>query len=390
MSGGQDVLGMVAGGASLLSLSVQLAESAATLKGLYHDTRNAPEALNHLAHEIETVSLDLKLIERKGQSEACGASLLNQCLENCQMHAEEIQQLTDQLSLKLGEVFLSGMVDTLVREQVIDTLLNDLDHAQNVLQQDVLEFHRQERDRRWRLRAAGGAQPHRGHQYSDIAVRENARAHFGDVYITNYGPPSQETVTDLQIYSSTLQKQPGEPQRPMRERKSGPHWGDQRSTAMQRTIQTYTDELRREFGQVVQRAQASLIQELEEVSPRLISSNQLEKSDEIASDSAGRRRSRNPRNIAFRLRLKVPAWFSTRVWEIAKVDAQQGQGWDLCFRTFNRRPNDSEVFKCCRHGELHGLKKLIQAGEASLFDVDESGGNLFAVSMMVSNIYAQS
>jgi hypothetical protein len=77
MSGGQDVLGMVAGGASLLSLSVQLAESAATLKRLYHDTRNAPEALNDLAHGIESVSLDLKLIERNGQAETYGADLLD-------------------------------------------------------------------------------------------------------------------------------------------------------------------------------------------------------------------------------------------------------------------------------------------------------------------------
>jgi hypothetical protein len=178
MSGGQDVLGMVAGGASLLSLSVQLAESAATLKGLYHDTRDAPEALNVLAHGIETVSLDLKLIERKRQSEACGADLLNQCLENCQRHAEEIQQLTNQLSLKLGEVFLSGMFDTLVREQVPDTLLDDLDHAQNTLQQDVLEFHGQEMARRWRLRTTGGVQPRRGHEYSDIAVREHISVMF--------------------------------------------------------------------------------------------------------------------------------------------------------------------------------------------------------------------
>jgi hypothetical protein len=236
MSGGQDVLGMVAGGASLLSLSVQLAESAATLKGLYHDTRDAPEALNVLAHGIETVSLDLKLIERKRQSEACGADLLNQCLENCQRHAEEIQQLTNQLSLKLGEVFLSGMFDTLVREQVPDTLLNDLDHAQNTLQQDVLEFHGQEMARRWRLRTTGGVQPRRGHEYSDIAVRENARAHFGDVYITNYGPPSQETVTYLQLSSPTLQKRRGEPQRPLYGSEDLLHECNQRSAAVQRTV----------------------------------------------------------------------------------------------------------------------------------------------------------
>jgi hypothetical protein len=390
MSGGQDVLGMVARGAGLLSLSLQLADSAATLKRLYHDARNAPEALNRLAHEIETVSLDLKLIERKGQSEACGADLLNQCLERCQRHAVDIQQLTDRLSLKLGRVFLFGNVDTVVREQVLDMLLDDLDHTQNTLQQDVLEFHRQEMARRWRLRATSSLQPTRGHEYSNIAVRDHARLHIGDVYTTNYmyGPPSQQTVADPEVYSSTRQERLREYQRSIREGEQGPRKRDQRSTAMQRTIQTYTDQLGRELGLVVQRTRASLIQDLENVSPRLISSYQLESPDEVASNSAGRRRSRNSRNVAFRVRLKVPAWFSTRVWEIAKVDAQQG--WDLCFRTFNRRPNDSDVFGCCVSGDLDRLKLLVQAGKASPFDVNESGDNLFAVSIIVSNTHAQS
>jgi hypothetical protein len=390
MSGGQDVLGMVARGAGLLSLSLQLADSAATLKRLYHDTRNAPEALNRLAHEIETVSLDLKLIERKGQSEACGADLLNQCLERCQRHAADIQQLTDRLSLKIGRVFLFSNVDTVVREQVLDMLLDDLDHTQNTLQQDVLEFHRQEMARRWRLRATSSLQPTRGHEYSNIAVRDHARLHIGDVYTTNYmyGPPSQQAVADLEIRASTRQKQLVDSHRLIRENEDGPHWGDQRSTVMQRTVQTYTDNLTREFGLIVQRTQASLIQELDAVPPSLIRPDRPEKSDEIASNSAGRRRSRNTKNVAFRLRLKVPAWFSTRVWEIAKVDAQQG--WDLCFRTFNQRPNALHVFWDCRLGNLHALKQLIQAGEASLLDVDGSGGNLFAVSIVLSDIYAQS
>jgi hypothetical protein len=258
MSGGQDVLGMVAGGASLLSLSVKLAESAATLKRLYHDARNAPEALVDLAHGIETVSLDLRLIER------------NWCLEWCQRHAADIQQLTDQLSLKLGRVLLSGKGDIVVREQILDTLLHDLNHAQTTLQQTLEEFHEQETDRRWRLRATGGVRSHRGHEYSNIAVRDHARLHIGDVYM--YGPPSQQTVANPEIYASTRHKRTGDSQRPIRGSEDGSYQGNQRSTAMRRAIQTYTDNVTREFGLAVHR----LIQELEEVSPRLISSDRLE------------------------------------------------------------------------------------------------------------------
>jgi hypothetical protein len=74
------------------------------------------------------------------------------------------------------------------------------------------------------------------------------------------------------------------------------------------------------------------------------------------------------------------------VWEIAKVDAQQGQGWDLCFRAFNRRPNDSEVFLRCEWGDLEGLQHLIRNGEASLFDVDEHGNNLISVTVSIITI----
>jgi hypothetical protein len=377
MSGGQDVLGMVAGGASLLSLSVKLAESAATLKRLYHDARNAPEALVDLAHGIETVSLDLRLIERNGQTETYGADLLNRCLEWCQRHAADIQQLTDQLSLKLGRVLLSGKGDIVVREQILDTLLHDLNHAQTTLQQTLEEFHEQEMDRRWPLRATGAVRSHRGHEYSNIAVRDHARLHIGDVYM--YGPPSQQTVANPEIYASTRQKRTGESQRPIRGSEDGPYQGNQRSTAMRRAIQTYTDNVTREFGLAVHRNRASLIQELEEVSPRLISSDRLEKSNQIVSNSPGTIRSRKARKVAFRVKLRAPAWFSDRVWEIAKVDAQQG--WDLCFRTFNQRPDNAHIFVCCDNGDIHEIRRLIEAREASLLDVTSSGDNLLSIAL---------
>jgi hypothetical protein len=70
--------------------------------------------------------------------------------------------------------------------------------------------------------------------------------------------------------------------------------------------------------------------------------------------------------------------FSSRVWEIARIDAHQG--WDLCFRTYNRRPRDAKIFEYCGIGDLGEVRRLIQNGEASLLDVDAGGRNLLSVS----------
>jgi hypothetical protein len=84
--------------------------------------------------------------------------------------------------------------------------------------------------------------------------------------------------------------------------------------------------------------------------------------------------------LAFRFWLRLPALFSSRVWEIARIDAEQG--WDLCFRTYNVRPLDSPIFQFCMEGDLEGVNKLIRHGEASLLDVTPTGESLVTVSII--------
>lgn len=82
--------------------------------------------------------------------------------------------------------------------------------------------------------------------------------------------------------------------------------------------------------------------------------------------------------VALRFRIKLPAVFSSRVWEIARIDAEQG--WDLYFRTYNVRSDNSPIFEFCREGDLEGVKELISNGEASPLDVSWSGDSLITVS----------
>lgn len=64
MSGVDVILGVVAGGAGLASLSMQLAESANKLKRLYHSMKDAPSTLKEIADEIEIMSLSLRHLEQ--------------------------------------------------------------------------------------------------------------------------------------------------------------------------------------------------------------------------------------------------------------------------------------------------------------------------------------
>ena len=52
--------------------------------------------------------------------------------------------------------------------------------------------------------------------------------------------------------------------------------------------------------------------------------------------------------------------------------------WTL--NTIQRRPNNSKIFRLCRKGDLEGVRQLLQNGDASLYDVDETGCSLLHVS----------
>jgi hypothetical protein len=108
MSGAEVILGVVAGGAGLASLSIQLAENAIKLKRLYHSMRNAPETLTDIADEIELMSLSLKHLERHRQIESHEADLLDRCIENCRSHTTKITLLTEKISQKIDKASLQG------------------------------------------------------------------------------------------------------------------------------------------------------------------------------------------------------------------------------------------------------------------------------------------
>lgn len=62
---GIEVFGVVTGGAGLVSLGLQLGDNARRLKKLYHTVKDAPESLQLLSFELETMALSLELLQRQ-------------------------------------------------------------------------------------------------------------------------------------------------------------------------------------------------------------------------------------------------------------------------------------------------------------------------------------
>ncbi|GAB7324210.1 hypothetical protein MBLNU13_g07570t1 [Cladosporium sp. NU13] len=208
-------------------------------------------------------------------------------------------------------------------------------------------------------------------------MRDHARAHFGDsifygdMYIVQSGNSSQRTAADPAL--------PAAP-RPLfadSEENYGQFY--EQMAAMRKELQTHSTHIRDELSLILQQtgSQQSLL--LDQTPPQLMDKEQVEECKEHAQESGGRGHAYRhlSKQAAFRMRFQLPTLFTSRVWEIARIDAHQG--WDLCFRTYNRRPSNAEIFRHCHRANLTEVQRLIQNGEASLLDVNEDGYNLLWV-----------
>jgi hypothetical protein len=316
MSGAEVILGVVAGGAGLASLSIQLAESALKLKRLYHSMRNAPETLTEIADEIHLMSLSLQHLERHRQNENHGADLLDRCIENCRSHTTKITLLTEKISQKIDNASLTGRLYASMRERDLDKLLGDLARARSALHLAVDLYHRAEEERRWRM------------QETETVKR-------------------QDQLAMCLVALQALQ--------------------DSQAAMM------------RQNKNLVQYPRVPEVQDIDDGSEGGENGDGSETHDGKNQGLSAHRRREIRDTPAFRFRLRLPALFSSRVWEIARIDAEQG--WDLCFRTYNMRPLDSLIFQCCKKGDLERVKRLIRSGEASLLDVTPTGETLITVSI---------
>lgn len=123
--------------AGLASLTIQLTEGVAKLRRFYRSVRNAPETLNELVTELETLTLALREVERdvqRSDGNVIGPSaLMEQCVKSCQRGTAKLQAVLDKMtrlqvrSRGLGQVYIA------VNEKDEQVILSDLERAKSSL-----------------------------------------------------------------------------------------------------------------------------------------------------------------------------------------------------------------------------------------------------------------
>lgn len=126
-----EIFGAVASGAGLLSLAIQLLEKAESIRSFYGRTKNAPETLLNIGHQLETVSLLLQELEKHRQHDGYDASLLLRCISQCQHFAGQMERLVSRLQSRLSRLHFLGKVMVALRDDECAKLLSDLEQAKS-------------------------------------------------------------------------------------------------------------------------------------------------------------------------------------------------------------------------------------------------------------------
>ncbi|KAF2164836.1 hypothetical protein M409DRAFT_56208 [Zasmidium cellare ATCC 36951] len=129
-----ELLGVIAGGAGMASLAIQLGESAVKARRLYHAARDAPETLQHVTFEIETFSLVLHEIARHGQSyDLEDSDTLVRCVRMCEQSVTRIRNAVNKLESLINRHSRLGKLRAAVDEKEISKACTDLERAKTTL-----------------------------------------------------------------------------------------------------------------------------------------------------------------------------------------------------------------------------------------------------------------
>jgi hypothetical protein len=131
-----EIVGVVASGAGLASLAIQLSSSALKLKRFRNNVRNAPKALHDIIHEIETHSLLFKMIERDPPHTKSNLdpAIMSRCLEMCQEATSRIEETASTLERRLESGSISASIKTALKERELQDMFGRLERAKTTLQ----------------------------------------------------------------------------------------------------------------------------------------------------------------------------------------------------------------------------------------------------------------
>ena len=93
-----------------------------------------------------------------------------------------------------------------------------------------------------------------------------------------------------------------------------------------------------------------------------------------------RNSSTSERRTPTQWRIFTPTWYFSKVYEIHKIQDQ----WSCryTFRTYNLvQSSNSKLFSCVSDGDVEGVQRLFNSGQATPFDRDEHGWTALHVSL---------
>lgn len=128
-----EVFAAVASGAGLASLAIQLLESSQKLKTLYDASKYAPRTISNLAFELETLSLQLRHLERHCQHDHLDTELLDRCVAMCDTRTKKVQFVVDEIARYIRKSAGFGRVYTAFKEPEMRRLLEELEQAKGSL-----------------------------------------------------------------------------------------------------------------------------------------------------------------------------------------------------------------------------------------------------------------
>ena len=319
MSGFEAVIGVVASGAGLASLSIQLTESAFKLKRIYDAAKDAPRAISDMVADLDTMAMALRQLEQQCQRGYSAEALLTRCVAACKTRAAEIQRLVDKMEASMKRHPKTGRLYSAFKQRDVKELLDNLERAKTTLGLAHTIYHAEE-------------QRQRDQQHADIL------ALYAGIMTGHAGRPQELGL---------LPQNSSSPQRYYHETIPA----SQNNPAIDVTCLS-TDE------------ETSASAQLDVANRR-----------GPAVDGKGRRGNAKP---YFRGNIRLPNYFSRRVFGFALTQAQWG--WSLQLHTHNLVPLNSPIFKYCARGNLAGVRRLLDKGMASPLDVSEWGLTLLDVS----------
>lgn len=316
MSGIEAVFGLAASGAGLVSLGLQLCESAMKLRKIYNTVKEAPITVSSLVISLETMGLALRELERSRQRDNRCDALLERCITTCQQSTAHIGRLVDKMESHLaGHARIRGQLYFAFKERDIKELLDDLEKAKSSLELAYMMYLAEEQRQR------------------DLEQRQRYLEQSGLLNRLNTLVSEESTNMCRQLaalaQSSTIQSQPDPEVSGMSTTRPGdPILGGVGSSTVSNDSKC-----------IVRRHEPP----------------------------GGARRRRKTEKIIFGASFCLPLWLSHQIWSLSMSRSQSC--WGIQLRTYNIVDDDSLIIYHCRNGNLSEVQKLFQTGKATPWDV---------------------